>query len=485
MRIDDQFSDIQGIVMRAYGYMPAANYFLCRIEDHAQTKQWLCDVFPTITHANGKPNDKCLNIAFTRSGLEQLQLPKETIEMFSHQYIDGMTVEHSERRLGDDTSKWEWGNASEKDTLHMLVMLFAPDEAKLADETNSIQSSFMTHHIKILHTLGTSAETLMARKEHFGFKDGISQPIINEINRKTGKPEPFENQIKPGEILLGYKNEYDIYPYTPTVKKEQDPHGYLPFKPDSKEEKDFGKNGSYLIFRQLSQDVKAFWKYMEENADADDKEKSRDMIAAKMMGRWRSGTPLSKCPMHDDPALSDDNTFGFHEDDQYGYKCPAGAHIRRSNPRDIFLTPHKYPSDERKKPEDDKERSIKFIKKHRIVRRGRPYGDPVAASFEPKDILATPDNGKKRGLHFICLNANIARQFELIQQTWVNGKFAGLYDDPDPIIGGAQAKGKNFTIQKDPLRKRYTDLPQFIDTKGGAYFFLPGISALKYLAHLV
>ena len=194
-----------------------------------------------------------------------------------------------------------------------------------------------------------------------------------------------------------------------------------------------------------------------------------------MVGRWPSGAPLINSPDQDNEALQDDDNFAYHKTDPYGNKCPLGSHIRRTNPRDML------------DPNPGSQDSIDLVNRHRIIRRGRVYGKPVAQSMLPDDILNSEKSDEERGLHFICFNAKIGRQFEFIQQTWINSqKFAGLYDDADPIMGDHDPREKaelgTFTEQAVPVRKRITGLPRFVDVRGGAYFFMLGISALRYLA---
>ena len=200
-----------------------------------------------------------------------------------------------------------------------------------------------------------------------------------------------------------------------------------------------------------------------------------------MIGRWRDGTPLTKSPAAPDEKYRAFDNFGYARGDFDGFKCPIGSHIRRTNPRDNFLRNSTGDLDK------DIEKSQKFMRRFRILRRGRSYGEPVVPSMDPKDVLQSNAPDENRGLHFLCFNTNIARQFELIQQTWVNNpKFAGLYEDPDPIIGYPQIMGPDatttFTEPAQPLRKKVRGIPRFTDIKGGAYFFMPGIRALEFLS---
>ena len=175
-------------------------------------------------------------------------------------------------------------------------------------------------------------------------------------------------------------------------------------------------------------------------------------------------------PDHDDPHLSGANDFAYHASDPFGDRCPVGAHVRRANPRDSL------------DPDPGSRASVAINKRHRILRRGRSYGPRITVEEALRD---GEDSDDPRGLHFLCLNANIARQFEFIQHTWVNDpKFAGLYDDPDPLVGARSGARGDVTIQERPVRTRLRAMPEFTSVRGGAYFFLPGIRALRYLATL-
>jgi Dyp-type peroxidase family len=236
-------------------------------------------------------------------------------------------------------------------------------------------------------------------------------------------------------------------------------------------------NGSYLVFRQLSQDVPAFWRYIDEQTrhpDGSADTNARLALASRMVGRWPGGAPLVTSPDRDDPARSEDNDFLYHgSDDARGLKCPIGSHIRRANPRDAL------------EPEPGSARSIEVGKRHRILRRGRVYGDPVAPSMDIEAIVAAGQAPGDRGLHFICFNTHIGRQFEFVQHTWVNNpKFDGLYEDDDPVTGARTPPAGTFTIQAEPVCTRVTRMPRFVHVRGGGYFFMPGLRALRFLASI-
>jgi deferrochelatase/peroxidase EfeB len=185
-----------------------------------------------------------------------------------------------------------------------------------------------------------------------------------------------------------------------------------------------------------------------------------------MVGRWPSGAPLVLAPDADDPDIERDrlNAFRYHRDDPLARSCPVASHIRRTNPRESL------------DPDPGSSGSLAVGKHHRIMRRGRSYGTRLTI-----DQALAGGDGRRRGLYFMCLNTNVARQFEFIQQTWANSsKFAGLYDEPDPLL----APSGSFSMPADPVRHRVTGVPRFVTVRGGAYFMLPSVRAVRYLSGL-
>lgn len=274
-------------------------------------------------------------------------------------------------------------------------------------------------------------------KEPFGYKDGISHPAIEG----SGIPgtNPHERPLKAGEFVLGYPDEISDGPGMP--------------QPEI-----LGRNGSYVAFRKLHQRVAAFRQYLRAHASSAEAE---ELLAAKMMGRWRSGAPLALCPTHDDPELGVDpkrnNAFLFKADDAIGYKTPAGSHIRRMNPRDADVAG--------------------LVRIHRMIRRGTSYGPLL-----PRDAME--DDGVDRGLMFAFVGANLGRQFEFIQSEWMNDSaFFGGTSERDPIAGAGDDIG-TFDVPRRPVRQRLSGLPRFVVTRGGEYCFLPGLCALRWLADL-
>lgn len=425
-----ELGDVQGLFARGYGDLKSAAFLLLQVEDAAAARRSLGEL--AVTHADDRRPERALNVAFTSSGLERLGLPPNELALFSNEFVAGMTTPHRTRILGDvgenAPATWDWGGPHSP--VDAILLLYARDEASLAPLEE------MPAGFSLIRRLGTAE---LDGFEPFGFRDGISQPFVDGL----GKSGPPEQTVRAGEFLLGYENEYGQTIDEPLLR-----------------------NGSYLVFRQLRQDVGGFWRFCDEatrRADGSSDPEARVRLAAKMVGRWPSGAPLALAPDEDDPSLAEANDFAYHELDQRGARCPVGSHIRRSNPRDSL------------DPRPGSDRSFEINRRHRIVRRGREYGPPL-----PMERALGEDDGAERGLHFICLNANIARQFEFVNHTWLNNpKFGELYDDADPFF----APGC-FTIPTEGVRDRVTHVPRFVFVRGGAYFFLPGLAALRRLSTL-
>ena len=347
--------------------------------------------------------------------------------------------------------------------------------------------------------------------EHFGYRDGISQPVIRGTERFS-KGVPQRDIIEPGEIILGYASNQGFFPPSPLVRAEDDLGGDLPVPtklelsrfPDFGVERagamprDFGRNGSFIVIRELRQDVKQFECFVKRKADELEhknannqtaypnlrdlagQKPNEDWIKAKLMGRWPDGRPLVGNPVAKKEPPSNvedgstenavralaqfraerDNDFSYGIDDPQGFACPFGAHIRRANPRDS------------KEPGDTWEQAI--TNRHRLLRRGRSY-------------TRIDENGEQeKGLLFVAICADLERQFEFVQQTWINSpNFHGLSNEPDPIIGSITAanaqKSASFTIPTPAGPVKLTGMETFVKTRAGGYFFLPSRSALTFL----
>jgi Dyp-type peroxidase family len=449
-----QNSDIQGFVLSSYSKnMPCANYVLLRINEVSACLNWLKEITPQITNGLDRKTNHYLNIAFTCSAFQKIGYSEADLSTFSVAFQEGMSAPNRQKILSDDGSNapenWSWGN--DKKPVDILLLVFASDEEELQQQLTLLQArANLSSGVEIVQSLYAGRQP--NSHEHFGFLDGIGQPVIEGTDRKVSqlKRTGHATEVKAGEFILGYENEMQKVDPMPRL-------GKMP---------EFGRNGTYLVFRQLEQHVDKFWNYIK-MATTDKAGQSllidQERMAAKIVGRWKSGAPINKYP-NADPASSsgsnEENSFGFATEDKVGFGCPLGAHIRRINPRDSLF--------------DNPALSLLTLRRHRIIRRGRSYG------HRTEDVYK--NDGKERGLHFICINSNIERQFEFIQQTWVNNRsFAALNYETDPLIGHHSAL-TSFSIQGRPARTRVHNLDDFITLMGGAYFFMPGIKGLIGLA---
>src|SRR5437764_5914378 len=329
---------------------------------------------------------------------------------------------------------WIGGLASSD--LHAIVILFASDVAereRCVREHQQYAERFPD--VTALSTLDLEAiPPLGYAHEHFGYRDRLTTPAIEGIGdvATPGSGPP----LKAGEFFLGYPDESGVTPGLP--------------QPEI-----LSRNGSFLAYRRFQQHVGAFRDFLRQHGETPE---GQELIAAKPMGRWRSGAPLVLAPDKDDPALGADpqrnNDFNYKQMDPHGYAIPLGSHIRRMNPRDTAAN----------------------MKRRRMIRRGGTYGPPL-----PEEA---PEDGIERGIAAFIICASLIRQFEFAQNVWVNDRnFHELGNERDPVCGN-QDGTLEYKIPKRPIRKKITGLPAFTTVRGGAYFFLPGIKALRYLATL-
>jgi Dyp-type peroxidase family len=451
--------DVQGLILRGYGSLPFCRYVFLQVHDPQQGRAWLRQLIPRISRGAPAAAEVAVQVAFTHAGLSALGLPEDTLQAFSSEFIAGINGSHRSRFLGDlgesAPEHWQWGGPNTA-AIHALIMLYAESEARLSALHDLLSHDWLHCDLQDVHTLDTAE---LSPREHFGFADGISQPAIEGYHAAESRL----HTVKAGEFLLGYPNEYGLYTDRPLVEDWRDPAALLPLDVEGSPRRDLGRNGTYLVFRQLRQDVPAFRDTLDalsKNADGTPNAPARELLAAQLIGRWPSGTSLVEAPYRDEVSKAKQNEFDYHHRDPDGLKCPIGAHVRRANPRDALA------------PRPGSESSLAVNRRHRLIRRGRAYGPPLPEGA--RDQL-------DRGLMFIVLNANISRQFEFVQHSWlIDPRFNGLYDQADPIIG---ASGDNhFVVPADPVRRHCTGLPRFVTVAGGGYFFLPGIRALRFLA---
>jgi deferrochelatase/peroxidase EfeB len=483
------YSDVQGLVRFGYKCMTEASYVLLRIRDVGAARSWLGAAPVTTAVAVDRPPPTAMQVAFTAAGLKALGVADAVLADFSSEFLAGMTQESRSRRLGDeggsDPSQWVWGNSGS--VPHLVVMFFA--KPLLLDTfVATCTGKAWNDAFDVLRSLDTSN---LGGFEPFGFTDGISQPQLDWAQERdvAGGQLYYTNMVALGEFLLGYRNEYNKYTDRPLIDANAKSAGLLPAE-DAPEKKDVGRNGTYLVMRDLRQDVRSFWQFISRRAHGGSAE--IDQLAAMFVGRTRTGDPLVPIQKEEIPGIGSDqilqNQFTFDQDPT-GAGCPFGAHIRRANPRNADYPGHPTglarllamagfgPRGFR----DDLMSSVRF---HRILRRGREYGPGLS----PSDALSpAPPSDPERGLRFVCLNANISRQFEFLQNAWImNTKFSGLTGENDPLLGNRQATSgrpgaDNFTRQQDDrLGCQVSGLPQFVTVRGGAYFFLPSLRALRY-----
>lgn len=463
-----ELSEIQGFLVSDYKEMAFSKYFLLQVTDADKAKLFIKETSKKITTVTSTIRDSYLNIGFTSTGLGALGLAQNNIRSFTREFREGMVTPHRQRLLGDhdssDPQNWNWGGPG-NGAIHIILMIFDSGKEKINIHTRDLRDEFVQYGLKEVFLL--DGETFPGDREHFGFRDSISQPAIIG----SGVIGIRNDNIEPGEFIMGYKNEYGVYPDTPLLKEIQGNVHKLHDDPDGKDNKDLGRNGTYFVLRQLKEDVDGFWNFLNEKSKNDDgtlNAEESTKLAAKMMGRWPGGAPLIKFPDKDPGIPGDDNDFNYIDTDKLGLKCPFGAHIRRTNPRDNF-------------EETGPSESLRLTRKHRIMRRVRSYGE----TFTGSATHHTPND--EVGILFGCFNADISRQFEFIQYTWANyPKFKQLYSDPDPFIGvrenPEQGIEQKFTIPRPTTNKYITGLKSFVTVKGGSYFFFPSVTVVEYLS---
>src|SRR5438034_1568993 len=385
--------------------------------------------------ASVEKDKRWVTVAFTWNGLRALGVDEESLATFPEEFKQGMVARAE--MLGDTgenhPDNWVGGLASPD--LHAIAILFARDAAERA--------RCLTEHDKLVAQC-EGVETLSGldleatppfdyAHDHFGYRDRLSQPVVEG----TGEvPTPGSGApLKPGEFFLGYPDEAGVTQL---------------FGPEV-----LSRNGSFLAYRWMQEHVGAFRQFLQQHGSTPEEQ---ELIAAKLMGRWRSGAPLVLSPNKDDPGLGADpqrnNDFNYAKMDPYGYAVPLGSHIRRMNPRDTAAN----------------------MNRRRMIRRGGTYGPPLPEG--------APEDGVERGVAAFVGCASLVRQFEFAQNVWINDRtFHELGNERDPIIGTHDGT-LEFKIPKRPIRKVIKGLPAFTTVRGGAYFFLPGKRALRYIAGL-
>lgn len=454
-------SDIQGNVLRAYK-LPVAKYVFLRVKEAASARKFLEELIPDVTTAeqwdDGKKPPWTLNIAFTHAGLAKLEVAEESLASFSKAFREGM-ANRAERILGDTGSsapeEWEspWNTAD--GGVHVMLTIYATDEYELTERVNALDESITAadgvERVGAQDAAAIVVDGKPTPLEHFGYADGFGQPEVegSGVAPRPGRGKLTENgrwePLEVGEFLFGYPDEAGELPAAP--------------KPAA-----LAFNGTYLVYRKLHQKVALFRRYLEHHGK--EYPGGPELLAAKFVGRFRDGTPLAASPTHMDSAIAEDpqrsNDFSY-EDDPDGARVPLGAHIRRANPRDAQGF------------------GGLLSNRRRIYRRGMPYGE-----WTPFDQPA--DDEGDHGLIFVALNASFERQFEFVMQEWMNnGNNFQQGEDKDVLVGCHDGSGKSVVPAGEGQPENTppylcVGLPRFVDMKGGDYFFLPGVNALRLIA---
>ncbi|HVO16057.1 MAG TPA: hypothetical protein VMV26_12620 [Alphaproteobacteria bacterium] len=498
------------------GLSPLAHASCLRVylsDNAAAGRRWIESLEARLSFGETRGATEALVLALSAPGLKKLGLDAAGLASFPAAFVQGMAAEARRRVLGDigpsAPDKWLWGGPGAE--VDAVLLVYADSEARLADRVAALhrEAAERGHELHPMPMAPLDPASRRA-KEPFGFADGISQPIVRGTRRRIGEREE-QHAVAPGEVVLGYPDNLGYLAASPTVPAAADPANLLPAAggdplrqrpnfahPQPTGAHDIGVNGSFLVIRQLEQDVDAFNGFARQAAGdlAGDPRAphlhvpATEWVKAKMVGRWKDGSSLVRYPQGPaNPLDADtgapravaapppapetasagarrgtapDNDFLYGAEDPQGLRCPLGAHIRRANPRESFQPG----SPER----------LAITNRHRILRIGRPY---------------QPQKGQKPGLLFMCLNADIERQFEFVQQTWLMGAtFHGLEHEKDPTQGhdepsdasGAPARPRCFTIPTPDGPLRLKGLKDFVTVKGGGYFFLPSRRAVRYIA---
>lgn len=434
-----ELGDLQHFLLARTPALAARYEFLSFLEP-AAGRRWLAGMIDKVGTAaavgNASPDARWVSVAFTWTGLRALGLADAALATFPEEFRQGMAARAPMLGLTGANHPDRWVDALSDPAMHAIVILFArdvPERERCKQEHARYLATL--DGVKLLAGVDLQANPPFDQPhEHFGYRDRLSTVVI----AGTGEPlQPGSGPaIRAGEFFLGYVDESGTRPLAP--------------EPES-----LARNGSYLAYLKIQEHVGAFRDFLREHGETP---QEQELVAAKLMGRWRSGAPLVLAPKQDDRELATDfertNDFDYGRMDPHGYACPIGAHIRRINPRD----------------------TVPNIQRHRMIRRGGTYGPPLPEDAE--------EDGVERGIAAFTGCASLIRQFEFAMNVWVNDpQFKGLGNERDPIIG-TQDGTFDMTLPARPIRKKIEGLPAFTTMRGGAYFFLPGIRALRFLASL-
>jgi Dyp-type peroxidase family len=436
-----ELDDIQSGALHERPTPYVGRYLLLRIDDRAAGRELVRRLLPFVDsgrEAAVPAHGAWLTVAFSHRGLEALGVSQESLDSFAPEFREGMAARAA--KLGDvgESGPEHWEAPLGTADVHVALSVISPEAAGL--EALAERARRAHEELPGIEVVWRQdCYQLPTGRTSFGFKDGIGQPAVEGSGIPPSNPK--ERPIKAGEIILGYPDETGQAAPMPSPEV-------------------LGRNGTYIVFRKLHTRVAAYRQYLRAKAASREDEA---LLGAKMVGRWQSGAPLVLAPEQDDPELGADpkrNNDFLYGDDLRGFRCPAGAHARRANPRDAL----------------DGDGSVN-VRLHRMIRRGTSYG-----AMLPEGVLE--DDGEDRGIIFVFAGAHLKRQFEFVKTQWLNdGIFIGAPAEKDPLVGPSDGSSR-FTIPTHPIRRRLQELPPFVVTRGGEYLFAPGLRALRWLGEL-
>lgn len=433
--------DLQGWVVRGYR-MARVRHLVLEVTSAKAARRTIgaClddrdrTTVTTATPWSEKPT-RTLNLGFTATGLAALDLPAASLRSFPSDFRNGAVSRAA--KIGDtgDSAPEHWtGRLGEPDVVHVLATVHGASTQDVDTVTGELVDSDAGWR-EVSRFDGAAFD---GGRIHFGYRDGISQPRFEGVH---GEDLPDDQPITPaGGLLLGHPSQFENLRFT------------VP-SPDA-----LGHNGTYDAFRVLAQDVVAFEAFLRDAATQTGLDP--ELVAAKLLGRWRNGNSLVTDPDTPGPPRDDSsiNDFGYDQD-PVGVRCPIGAHMRRGNPRDGHVV----------------QKGMAHTR--RIVRRGMPYGPPLAPG--------EPDDGIERGLLGNFIAASLSAQFEALMYDWIN---LGLHHvaitgQHDPILGANDPAHSRFEIpMADGSCHVLHGFPRFIRTRGSAYTFVPSLTGLATIA---
>ena len=400
----------------------------------------------TLTVTPGTPWKKgtqlqCVNIGFTFAGLQALGVPSELLQRFPRAYREGpfARAELLGDTVGSAPPKWGIAGLADGrtfDDTHAMVSLYVSGDVPFDSLERALKDLVTRHGATIV--FAQQVDALPGENQvHFGYRDSISQPRIDGVPGHVAvKGEPALSP--PGDFLLGadFQNSRGGY-YIGELIPE------------------LAGNATYAAVRVIEQDVGAFEKLLAEVSDEYSKETpvSREMVAAKLMGRWPNGSPLEKYPGASKPSAKDENDFDY-QNDLDGTRCPIGAHMRRMNPRGGMV--------------------LGVPWGRRVIRRGMPFG----AAYQGDG------DRQQRGLVGLFLCADLESQFEFLQRVWANKGLSapGLRDTTD-VFAGARTKDTQFLLTLPNGRTQPIPVPPLTSTLGSVYLLMPGMRGLQWIAN--